>query len=629
MIACLGTEGQRILYTFDQTTIKTLNDVKEMLRKYFGKVSSKWSERVKFSERKQRSNETIKSFKYDIGDEDGTEKESLAIVWACEKWRPYLIGRTFTLETDHEPLKMIFSTKGIDRMSLRIARWAIRLMAFTFEVKYKRGSDNIIPDFCSRFPRTETVSQVNCEEGKDQEEIEEFANNLMEEDKDLTTRMNEKSKECEEIGEICQLVKNGWPSKKGISEAAKRYYPVREELTVNQGKLFREQRLVVPVSMRDEILRKAHECHLGIQKTKWRLRMAYWWPGMTAQAEEMIKNCHACIHASKTLKTGPSPGRESIPLPSMAWERVAIDIKGPMNDLSNSERFAIVLVDLKSKWPEVQFSPSTEATKIVEFLKRVFAREGYPQEILSDNGTQFCSREFTEFLRDCDIKHIRTPLYNPESNAVVERFNRTLGEQVEMAKLQKIPVRTYVQTFLHIYRSTPHSTTGHSPSLMLHGREMKTRLVVREEKRAEKKVRFDLEDEPFPVGTKVCIKHPRTGRVSRNLSVVRVLGSKTVILDNGQKWHVSKIAKDRSVVSEEDHEDEAMMDWWSWKKTKEKILEPEEPRVDCDGEEVEEEIREGAAEENEEVRREEVEVRRRTPRLRQERSTRDPNFIYY
>jgi len=105
-----------------------------------------------------------------------------------------------------------------------------------------------------------------------------------------------------------------------------------------------------------------------------------------------------------------------------------------------------------------------------------------------------------------------------------------------------------------------------------------------------------------------------------------VLGSKTVILDNGQKWHVSKIAKDRSVVSEEeDHEGKTMMDWWSWKKTKEKILEPEEPRVDYDGDEVGEEI----GEENEEVRREEVEVRRRTPRLRQERATRDPNFIYY
>ena len=113
---------------------------------------------------------------------------------------------------------------------------------------------------------------------------------------------------------------------------------------------------------------------------------------------------------------------------------MAIDIKSPMNDLPDSERFAIVLVDLKSTWPEVQFGPSTEANKIVEFLKRVFSSEGYPQELLSNNGIQFCSREFAEFLRDCDIKHIRTPLYNPESNAVVERFNRTLGEQVEMAK---------------------------------------------------------------------------------------------------------------------------------------------------------------------------------------------------
>lgn len=132
-------------------------------------------------------------------------------------------------------------------MSLRIARWAIRLMAFNFEVKYKRGSENVIPYFCSQFPRTETVSKVNCEE---EEEFEELANTLKEEDRDLTRKMNEESNKCDEIAEICRFVKDGWPQKKVLSEAAKRYYTVREELTTHQGKLFREQRLVVPMSMR-------------------------------------------------------------------------------------------------------------------------------------------------------------------------------------------------------------------------------------------------------------------------------------------------------------------------------------------------------------------------------------------
>ena len=66
LIACLGTEGQRILYTFDQTSITTLSEVKDTLKKYFGKVTSKWSERVKFSERKQKCSESIESYISDL-----------------------------------------------------------------------------------------------------------------------------------------------------------------------------------------------------------------------------------------------------------------------------------------------------------------------------------------------------------------------------------------------------------------------------------------------------------------------------------------------------------------------------------------------------------------------------------
>ena len=470
-----------------------------------------------------------------------TEKESLAIVWACEKWRPYLVGRVFTLETDHEPLKMIFSTKGIDRMSLRIARWAIRLMAFSFEVRYKKGSENRIPDFCSRFPKMEKVNEANQEE----EKTEEFINSVTG-DRDLTARLNEESEECSEISEICKFVTSGWPKKTELKETSKKYYQVRDELTVHKNKLLRKDRIVVPRTMRSEILQRAHQCHMGIQKTKLRLRMAYWWPGMTKEAEELVRNCCACAQASKSLKMGPGPSKESLPRPSMAWERVAIDIKGPMYQLPATERYALVMVDLHSKWPEVQFTSSTETYKIIKFLTSVFAREGYPNELLSDNGVQFCSREFTEFLRGKDIKHIKTPLYNPESNSVVERFNKTLGEQVEMARIEKVDIRKNVHQFLHIYRSTPHSTTGCSPSLLIHGREMRTQLIPRKEEKIKKKVRFEEDQVPFPVGTRVCIKHPRTGRISWNRTVTKVIGTKSVLLDNGQKWHVSKVAKDRS-----------------------------------------------------------------------------------
>jgi hypothetical protein len=423
-------------------------------------------------------------------------------------------------------------------------------MAFSFDVQYKKGCENVIPDFCSRFPKFETVNKIVNEE---EENDEAFINAVLEEE-DLTSRIQTESEKCPEIKEICEFMENGWPKKNALLGTNRNYFLIRQELMVNNGTLLRGQRIVVPESMRADILRRAHECHLGIQKTKLRLRSSYWWPNMGKQVEELIRDCYACAQASKSLKMGPSPSKEglpSLPIPSMAWQRVAIDIKGPMNDLPASERYAVVLIDLFSKWPEVLFISSTESHIIIQFLKSVFAREGYPEEILSDNGTQFCSKEFSDFLCDHDIRHVKTPLYNPESNSVVERFNRTLAEQVELARIEKVSIRTYMQQFLQIYRSTQHSTTGCSPTLLLHGREIRTKLNTRKDSANEKKVRFQLNEVPFPIGTRVCVKHPRTGRVSRNLVVTKTVGTKSVVLDNGQKWHVSKIAKDHSKIREE------------------------------------------------------------------------------
>ena len=123
-------------------------------------------------------------------------------------------------------------------MSLRIARWAVRLMAFTFEVKYKKGCENVIPDFCSRFPRSETVNEMIQEE-----DDEELINTLLE-DRDLTDKINSESVKCTEVAGICKFVTDGWPRKKELTETNKKYYLVREELTVHNNKLLRGERIV-------------------------------------------------------------------------------------------------------------------------------------------------------------------------------------------------------------------------------------------------------------------------------------------------------------------------------------------------------------------------------------------------
>lgn len=84
-------------------------------------------------------------------------------------------------------------------------------------------------------------------------------------------------------------------------------------------------------------------------------------------------------------------------------------------------------MDNYSKWAEVEFMAETTARRIIGMLHRLRYREGIPASIVTDNGPQFLSYEFEEFMTEFGIRHIRTPVYHPQANGLVERFNRTLG----------------------------------------------------------------------------------------------------------------------------------------------------------------------------------------------------------
>lgn len=143
-------------------------------------------------------------------------------------------------------------------------------------------------------------------------------------------------------------------------------------------------------------------------------RSYVWWPNLDKEVEAIAKNCHAC----QSVKSAPSKA----PLhpwvwPAKPWQRLHIDFAGPFQG-----KMFFVLVDAHSKWPEVIPMSSTSATKTIEVMRNLFSSYGLPMQVVSDNGPQFVSQEFADFLKQNGVKHVRSTPYHPSTNGLVERF---------------------------------------------------------------------------------------------------------------------------------------------------------------------------------------------------------------
>ena len=124
----------------------------------------------------------------------------------------------------------------------------------------------------------------------------------------------------------------------------------------------------------------------------------------------------------------------------------------------------ILVHDFHSKWPEESCTSSVTSGTVIKTLHELFTRWGLPEADTTDNGPQFTSFEFTEFLRCQGIENRVTSLYNPQSNGGVERFNRTMKEGIRASMAEGKSFAEEVRTTLCNYRATKHALTGISPA---------------------------------------------------------------------------------------------------------------------------------------------------------------------
>ena len=171
----------------------------------------------------------------------------------------------------------------------------------------------------------------------------------------------------------------------------------------------------------------------------------------------------------------PMQEREVVTVPS---ERVCVDLVGPFPKAKGGFQFLLTYVDMATRWPEAIPVRKTTTKIIIDQLKAIFCRNGFPTTIVSDNGPQFVSAQFAKFVKQQGIQHVKASPYHPQGNGVVERMHGTLNSIVARCIEKKGNWAEIVPMALYFMRCTPNKSAGVSPFLLKHGWEPITPLQL-------------------------------------------------------------------------------------------------------------------------------------------------------
>lgn len=370
-----------------------------------------------------------------------SERELLSVVYAIEKFRPYIDGVHFTVVTDHSALQWLHKMKDPHG---RLARWAMKLQQFSFDIIHRPGKVHTVPDALSR-----ATAELNIIE------IEEKHKN----DWYKTKVENLKSGRT--------LNDSDWEESNGLlyKRVFMKQYPNEENLW----------KLYIPESLRHDILRACHDNpragHLGIRKTQYRIKKHYFWPKIVQDVKQYVKNCEVCAShkVSQNLPFGQMGKHREVTAP---WQVVSLDLMGPLPKSKKGNTMLFVITCWFSKLALLFPLRTAKADKICEILENQILLFGAPKAIISDNGKQFNSNAFKELATKYNCKLWFTPNYHPQSNPT-ERVNRVIGTMISAYIKHKKHNEwdVHLGEIGHAIRTAVHEATGHTPSYLFFGRE--------------------------------------------------------------------------------------------------------------------------------------------------------------
>ena len=379
-----------------------------------------------------------------------TEKECFACVWAIKKYRIYLLGKKFTVITDHSALSWLMNIKDPNG---RLARWSIYLQAYEFEIIHRKGLIHSNADTLSRPVMTVSV--------------------VTDDDEDLSP----KGLDVYEDDQLMYYLKHGKHQGGIPKKQVKRVEKMAEQYSFRENKIiFRkdedsEEKIVPKPEDRYDIAVRAHRMgHFQVDATLKRLQQDYYWKGMKAEVEKCISDCEQC---KRNHKVAPMEHPAKAIQVKSLFDRVGIDLTFGLTETKEGFHGLLTIVEYVSKFSWAYPIKTKSAKEISEKLWEFFGQYGPVKEILTDCGTEFNNELVDQLVRKFSMVHKTTSPWSPRTNGLVERFNHVFVEALRKVVDDDIDNwPDYVPFVLMAFRSKVNTTTNYTPYRLLFGRDM-------------------------------------------------------------------------------------------------------------------------------------------------------------
>ena len=382
--------------------------------------------------------------------------EGLAVIESIENFDCYLRSLPFKVFTDNSALSWIANSA---KLKGRLHRWFLRLQTYTFSIHYRKGVTQQHADALSRAPvnppseakdmdpQTGKITDMRIQETQAPSPSNYFkVFHITEQepiDMDLIRKFQTSVKEISK-----PIIKNGI-------------------ITV---KIRGKELTVIPPELINTILKFYHHNfnHQNSRKTLKAITHRYFWPTVKEDTKNYIKFCDTC----QRIKASPIHGEmQLMPCPNEPFEFMSIDTMVMGNAAKGSKNYCQVIIDHCTRYTWTLATKFNTTSAAISALQQVITTFQAPKILLMDNGKNFISKEFKNFVRSHGTIIKYTSTYTPQTNGTCERVNQTLKKGLQMAQLEnpKLLWSTFLPQVTDNYNSTVHDVTGFTPKFLLLG----------------------------------------------------------------------------------------------------------------------------------------------------------------